>query len=104
LAIELSQDNIGVSVICPSFFKTNLEESLRTDDDEIRVMMSKLFKHAKLTAPDVAEACWKAVHKGQFHVIPLYQDRLIFNLKRVLPFKQYAEMMIKRTVARVKKK
>lgn len=104
LAIELSQDNIGVSVICPSFFKTNLEESLRTDDDEIRVMMSKLFKHAKLTSPDVAEACWKAVKKKQFHVIPLYQDRLIFNLKRVLPFKQYAEMMIKRTVARVKKK
>lgn len=104
LAIELSQDNIGVSVICPSFFKTNLEESLRTDDQEIRVMMSKLFKYAKLTADDVAEACFVAVKKKRFHVIPLYQDRLIFNLKRVLPFKQYADMMIKRTVARYNKK
>ena len=104
LAIELSQDNIGVSVICPSFFKTNLEESLRTDDQEIRVMMSKLFKYAKLTADDVAEACFVAVKKKRFHVIPLYQDRLIFSLKRVLPFKQYADMMIKRTVGMYNKK
>lgn len=104
LAIELSQNNVGVSVICPSFFKTNLEESLRTDDQEVRLMMAKLFKHAKMTADDVAEACYVAVKKRRFHVIPLYQDRLIFNLKRVLPFKQYADLMIKRTVARQKKK
>lgn len=97
LKIELAQDNIGVSVLCPSFFKTNLTESLRSDDPNTLVMMNKLFKHASFTADDVAEAAWKAMNKGEFYVIPDSQSRLIFRLKRLLPFKRYADLMISRT-------
>lgn len=102
LYIELSQDNIGVSVICPSFFKTNLQESLRTEDQEVRTMMAKLFKHAKFTAEDVAESAWAAVKNKDFYVVPYRDDKLIFAMKRYLPFKRYAKVLIARTVARRK--
>lgn len=102
LYIELSQDNIGVSVICPSFFKTNLQESLRTEDQEVRTMMAKLFKHAKFTAEDVADAAWAAVQNKDFYVVPYRDDKIIFGLKRYLPFKRYAKVLIDRTVARRK--
>lgn len=97
LRIELAEANIGVTVLCPSFFKTNLTESLRSEDPNISLMMNKLFKRASFTADDVAEAAWRAVERNEFHVIVDKQSRLIFRLKRFLPFKQYANLMISRT-------
>lgn len=97
LRIELAADNIGVTVLCPSFFQTNLTESLRSEDPNIGLMMNKLFKRASFTAEDVAEAAWRAMEKGEFHVIVDKPSQLIFRLKRFLPFKRYANLMISRT-------
>lgn len=97
LKIELSQDNIGVTVLCPAFFKTNLSESLRSEDPNISLLISKLFKRSSFTAEDVAEAAWLAMNKGEFYVVLDGPSRKLYMLKRLVPFKRYADLMISRT-------
>ena len=49
---ELHATGIGVSVVCPSFFQTNIGESLRADDPGLRKAMSKLLARSAITAAD----------------------------------------------------
>lgn len=39
MKLELAFDNIDVNVVYPSFFKTNLDESMRTNDPAMKKMM-----------------------------------------------------------------
>ena len=51
---ELKSHNVGVTVICPSFFQTNLLNDGRLEKID-RDMASKMMKTADFTAEDVAE-------------------------------------------------
>lgn len=85
LRAELYSDNIGVSVVCPSFFQTNLSETMRSDDKNAPTFVNKLMSKSKITADDIADDIFEAVAKRKFWVIPHLDGRVIWYVKRYLP-------------------
>lgn len=93
---ELADDKIHVSVVCPSFFKTNLGESLRTPDPRFATILGKLLDRSPLTADDVADEIFAAVQQKRFYVLPHTQGKVAWRLKRFLPRSLYAAFIRKR--------
>lgn len=94
---ELADNRIGVSVVCPSFFKTNLAESLRTSNAGLRTIMGKLLERSPITADDIAEQIFQAVEQRHFYILPHAEGRQAWLMKRLLPRGVYASMLRKRT-------
>lgn len=92
---ELADANIGVSVVCPSFFKTNLGDSLRTTDPRIGATMARLLNRSKITADDIANDIFQAVEQKRFYVLPHAEGRAAWRMKRLLPRGVYARIMRK---------
>lgn len=82
---ELAGDGVGVSVVCPSFFQTNLAESLRAPDAAFHAVVNKLLARGSITAADVAEGVYEAVRAKRFYVLPHASGRTAWLLKRFLP-------------------
>jgi NAD(P)-dependent dehydrogenase (short-subunit alcohol dehydrogenase family) len=97
LQLELRGDNIGVSVICPSFFKTNLTQTMRTTDPSLRKTVNKLFEMGKISAEHIADDIFRAVEKKRFYVLPHPEGRFILFLKRILPRSVYAWLIDRST-------
>lgn len=98
---ELADANIAVTVVCPSFFKTNLTDSMRATDVRLRAMVNRLFEKAELQADDIAEAVFTGVARKQFHVLPHAEGRRAWWLKRHLPRPAYVWLM-ERTTRRMR--
>lgn len=79
---ELKPHGIGVSCVCPSFFKTNLGESLRTPDANTEKNMTKLLDNSDLSAADIADAIFTAMEKKQFLVVPHQKAKQAWDFKR----------------------
>ncbi len=89
---ELMDDGIHVSVVCPSFFQTNLEETMRTTDPRMKKMMGKLLSSGKLTAEQVAEHIVKGVEKQQSYILPHASGENLWLAKRYLPQRLYSKL------------
>ncbi|MBC7173024.1 MAG: SDR family oxidoreductase [Polyangiaceae bacterium] len=89
---ELADANIGVTVVCPSFFKTNLGESLRATDEKLRARMARLLERSGVTAEDIADQVYDAVQRSRFYVLPHAEGLRAWRLKRLLPRLLYKRM------------
>lgn len=85
LRAELLDQNIGVSVACPSFFKTNLLDSFRGPDDGVKKLVGKFMERSAITADDVADQIFAAVQKNRFLVITHGESRQHWRIKRASP-------------------
>lgn len=90
LRFELAPDRIDVSVACPSFFRTNLAESLRAPDDQTVRMTHRLVTKARLGSEEIAERIFRGVERGDFHVLTHSEGKVAWALKRLVPFSVYA--------------
>lgn len=96
---ELADDGIHVSVVCPSFFQTNIASAMRTTEPDLRAVTQKLLARSKLTADDVANEVFEAVVHRRFYVLPHKDGRAAWAMKRLLPRPVYATVMRKQTRA-----
>lgn len=88
LHAELGDDNIKVTVLCPTFFQTNLLDNLRSGgraQDNLTKTARKLMQKSKVQAPDVAKAALAAVGEGELYCIPMMDGRMFWRLKRAVP-------------------
>lgn len=97
LRLELAPDNISVTVVCPSFFQTNLTESLRSTDPNASVVMQKLFRKAKITAEEIADKVFAAARSKRFLVLPHADDRKAYLMKCFAPVSTYLGIMTRMT-------
>lgn len=81
LYVELKPHNIKVTCVTPSFFKTNLGESLRTPDKGTAKSLEKLLEHSELTASDIAKMIFDATMKDEYLVMPHDKARMAYGLK-----------------------
>ncbi len=84
LRSELAPQGVGVSVACPSFFRTRLLESFRGTGVS-KDIAEKLMDRSALQADDVAESIHRAVEKKDFMVIPHGDASRILLVKRFMP-------------------
>lgn len=82
LAPELQPFGIGITCVCPSFFKTNLGESLRSPDLSTQAMLNKLVDNSTdLSAADIADRIFAALSAGTFLLIPHAKARQAWEHK-----------------------
>lgn len=85
LNVELSDTNIGVTVVAPTFVRTELLDRLRTTSDELTGLAGRLFNRGKTTPEQVALLSLEAAEKGELYVIPQLLGRVIWASKRASP-------------------
>lgn len=81
---ELGGFGIGVTVVCPSFFTTNLMESYRGPGPGLG-LAGKLMARSRLSADDIATAVIRAVDKDEFMVFGHREAGVAYHFKRLMP-------------------
>jgi len=85
LDAELAPHGIKVSALCPTFFKTNLLETLRATNDDLRNVAQTMFDRSTMTADQVAAAALRGLERGDLIIIPQLDGSVVWRAKRLWP-------------------
>ncbi len=85
LRAEIIDQGVDVSVACPSFFKTNLADSMVSSDPSMKRVTEMIMERMTVTAEDVADDIYDAVMKKHFMVITHKDARMQWRMKRMAP-------------------
>ena len=86
LAAELSPWQVRTLAVCPSYFQTRLDESLRTHDPAMKAALAKLISNStELSADDIAEGILAAVANGDALYLPHPKARAAWQQKQQDP-------------------
>ena len=97
LTHELKPFGIAVSVVCPTFFRSNLSSSLRGNDPESRAAAGKLIDGARVSAAEIAAEVLKGVDAGRPVILTDRNGRIAYATKR------FARPLYDRAMARASK-
>ncbi|HGM5580248.1 TPA: SDR family oxidoreductase [Pseudomonas putida] len=92
LLVELRQLEVGVHVVCPSFFQTNLLDSFRGPNPAMKAQVGKLLEGSPITAAQIADYIHAQVAAGEFLILPHEAGRDAWRLKCQAPQVLYDEM------------
>lgn len=96
LASELPSHGVGVTVLCPTFFQTNIGNSSRTTGNEdARAMVEKLMARAKIQADGVARFALEAADRDELYAVPHADGQWMWRLKRLVPERYYKTLVPK---------
>lgn len=95
--LELAHEGIHVSVVCPAFFDTNLNKSLRSDDAGMQNVVNKMIKKSGISADEIADKVYTAVAARKFMVITHKDGLKAYRMKRFLPIEKYLKIVKERT-------
>ncbi len=84
LAAELSGTGVGVTVLCPTFVKTNIINPETTDETAARLATTAM-KWTGVSPDSVARTTLDALDRGQLHVVPQLDAKVIWQTKRLVP-------------------
>ena len=84
LAAELSGTAVRVTVLCPTFVKTNILESGRITE-ESGELADKLMRWTGLSPDKVARTCLDAHDRGELYCMPQLDAKIGWNIKRLAP-------------------
>ncbi len=82
---ELLGTGIGVTVVCPGFFKTDIASNMRYTDLKERDATERLVGGADMDAGNVASAVVNAVEQGKPFVVMPRMAQFLFWARRLLP-------------------
>jgi NAD(P)-dependent dehydrogenase (short-subunit alcohol dehydrogenase family) len=84
LAAELSGSGVKVTVLCPTFVKTNIVESGRISA-ETADFAAKLMRWTGVSSAKVARTCLEAHDRGELYCMPQLEAKFGWNVKRLAP-------------------
>jgi NAD(P)-dependent dehydrogenase (short-subunit alcohol dehydrogenase family) len=84
LAAELAGTAVRVTVLCPTFVKTNILESGRISEQSSE-LAAKLMRWTGLSAEKVARICLDAHDRGELYCMPQFDAKIGWNVKRLAP-------------------
>lgn len=84
LAAELSGTPVRVTVLCPTFVKTNILESGRISE-ESGELAAKLMPWTGFSADKVARICLDAHDRGDLYCMPQLDAQIGWHIKRLAP-------------------
>ena len=106
LYADLAGTGVGVTVLCPTFVKTNLVRSMHsTADEALGAAGQKVMDSAGSSPEAVVRAALAGVERNALHVAPQPDGRWLWRLKRLAPqrFHQLSHVVIDALVARLSK-
>lgn len=80
---ELNPYGLKVSVVCPTFFKTNMATSMRGKDEAALRAAAKLVNNSERTADGIAREVLKQVRRGTYLILPDRDAIMAYHAKRV---------------------
>ncbi len=84
LAAELASAGVGVTVLCPTFVKTNVARDGRITSDA-QDLAGTLMRWTGVSPARVAASTLDAHDLGRLYVLPQLDARVIWHLKRHFP-------------------
>ena len=84
LAAELSGSGVKVTVLCPTFVKTNILEAGRISS-ETNQFAHKIMRWTGVSAEKVAKTCLDAHDRGDLYCMPQLEAKFGWNIKRLAP-------------------
>lgn len=94
LTAELAHEPIGISVVCPAFFHTNLDKTARATNDLYAKRMSRLVGRSRITAESIAAQIIEGVERGDFMILTHRDSEKLWWLKRFAPYKLYLRTIL----------
>jgi short-subunit dehydrogenase len=86
LAGELAGTGVGVTVLCPFFFATNIAKSARSSSTSVTAhTIERIMSKTSVQADEVARRALAACDRGSLYVFPHREAKAIAALKRALP-------------------
>lgn len=82
---ELRPFDVGVTVLCPTFFPTNIARDGRVHDPRGKRVAEKLMERSKWTPADVARFAIDDAVRGTLYSVPMNDGRMMWRLKRLIP-------------------
>src|SRR5678816_634322 len=77
---ELREDGVGVTVLCPTFFPTNIHKGSRgVTDPGLQKMMERMVTTGKPSAEEVAAIALDSAASGELYVIPQADGRWMWR-------------------------
>lgn len=84
LHAEMAESGIRVTVLCPTFVKTDIIRSSRIDD-AVRSRAQAMMDQQGMSCGQVARATLDGLDRGRIHVLPQVAARVGWFLKRLAP-------------------
>jgi short-subunit dehydrogenase len=84
LAAELSGTGVNVTVLCPTFVKTNIVEAGRITDKSTQ-MADRLMRWIGFSPERVARTCLDTLDRGGLYCMPQPDARIGWGIKRFTP-------------------
>ena len=78
---ELASFGIRASVVCPSYFRTNLMDSMQGSDELVGQVVGGLVERSKVTADDIAAAVLAGMDAGEDVIVPDEAARQAYFIK-----------------------
>ncbi|UFN44243.1 SDR family NAD(P)-dependent oxidoreductase [Nocardioides okcheonensis] len=78
---ELAGWGIRASVVCPSYFRTNLMDSMQGSDALVGQVVGGLVERSRVTAEEVAASVLAGIEAGDAVIVPDEAARQAFRLK-----------------------
>lgn len=85
LYAELRHHGVGVTVLCPGFFQTNLLSQARMGDPAHCRLTANSMRESRFTAEELADATLRAIARRQLYVVVPRRGRVWWRLKRWMP-------------------
>jgi NAD(P)-dependent dehydrogenase (short-subunit alcohol dehydrogenase family) len=82
LGHELAPYDVRASVVCPSYFRTNLMDSLRGADEALGGLVTQLVETSPFTAEDIAAAVLAGLDAGDEIILPDPAAKAAWQLKQ----------------------
>lgn len=93
LYTELEPLNIQVSVICPNFFKSQLNENLYTADPIAKARFERLLNRPDMPTEEVARRAFAQMDKQRFMILPSPNTGVLWRQKRWFPDRFYRSLL-----------
>ena len=78
---ELAQYGVKASVVCPSYFRTKLMDSMQGSDERVGKIIGNLVASSTITADDIAAAVLEGIANGDDVIVPDEAARFAYFLK-----------------------
>lgn len=76
--------NVQASVVCPTFFRSNIMQFHKGDETAAKIGQS-IIQKAKYSPDDIADYILTEAGKNKFYILHPWQAKLVFHVKRFLP-------------------
>ena len=98
LYAELKRHNVGVTVVCPWFVKTNLLDTGRFVLPKDKAGGAMLMAQSSLTPEKVADYAVRRMYRGKLYAVTGFRARQMWLMKRHFPqfFADFSEWMQRR--------